>query len=107
MIASSLQAPLRLALLTGIFAAGAYLQARGLLSGVLKHWPDIVYLSRQHLGLVAMSGGIAIAIGLPLGVLLTRPAIRPFANAVTQVVNLGTTIPTLAILALEIGRAHV
>jgi osmoprotectant transport system permease protein len=100
---ASLQAPLRLALLVGIFAAGAYLQARGLLPGVLKHWPDIVYLSRQHLGLVAISGGIAIAIGLPLGVLLTRAAIRPFASAITQVVNLGTTIPTLAILALAMS----
>ena len=48
-------------LLIGIFAAGAYLQARGLLPGILKHWPDIVYLSRQHLDLVAISGGIAIA----------------------------------------------
>src|SRR5262245_1957435 len=100
---SSLQAPLRLILLTGIFAAGAYLQARGLLPAILKHWPDIVYLSRQHLNLVAASGAIAIAIGLPLGIALTRPAIRPYANAITQFVNLGTTIPTLAILALAMS----
>jgi osmoprotectant transport system permease protein len=100
---TSLQTPLRLALLIGIFAAGAYLQARGLLPGILKHWPDIVYLSRQHLNLVAVSGGIAIAIGLPLGVALTRTAIRPYANAITQFVNLGTTIPTLAILALAMS----
>jgi osmoprotectant transport system permease protein len=100
---ASLQTPLRLALLIGIFVAGAYLQARGLLPGILKHWPDIVYLSRQHLNLVAVSGGIAIAIGLPLGVALTRTAIRPYANAITQFVNLGTTIPTLAILALAMS----
>jgi osmoprotectant transport system permease protein len=103
MIASSLQTPLRLMLLIGIFAAGAYLQARGVLPGILKHWPDIVYLSRQHLNLVAISGGIAIAIGLPLGIALTRTAIRPYANAITQFVNLGTTIPTLAILALAMS----
>src|SRR6266540_1805467 len=102
-MAASLQAPLRLGLLIGIFAAGAWLQARGLLPGILKHWPDIVYLSRQHLNLVAVSGGIAIAIGLPLGVALTRTAIRPYANAITQLVNLGTTIPTLAILALAMS----
>jgi osmoprotectant transport system permease protein len=100
---ASLQTPLRLILLLGIFVAGAYLQARGLLPAILKHWPDIVYLSRQHLNLVAASGAIAIAIGLPLGILLTRPAIRPYANAVTQLVNLGTTIPTLAILALAMS----
>jgi len=102
-MAASLQTPLRLILLLGIFAAGAYLQARGLLPAILKHWPDIVYLSRQHLNLVAASGAIAIAIGLPLGILLTRRAIRPYANAVTQFVNLGTTIPTLAILALAMS----
>jgi osmoprotectant transport system permease protein len=103
MTASALRAPIRLILMIGIFAAGAYLQARGLLPAILKHWPDIVYLSRQHLNLVAASGAIAIAIGLPLGVALARPAIRPYANAVTQLVNLGTTIPTLAILALAMS----
>jgi osmoprotectant transport system permease protein len=103
MRASFLQAPARLILLIGIFAAGAYLQARGLLPAILKHTPDITYLARQHLQLVAASGAIAIAIGLPLGVALTRPAIRPYANAVTQFVNLGTTIPTLAILALAMS----
>ena len=103
MTASSLQAPARLILLIGVFAAGAYLQARGLLPAILRHGPDIVYLSRQHLNLVAASGAIAIAIGLPLGIALTRPAIRPYANAVTQVINLGTTIPTLAILALAMS----
>jgi osmoprotectant transport system permease protein len=40
---------------------------------------------------------------LPLGIFLTRESVRPFANAVTQVVNLGTTIPTLAILALAMS----
>ena len=103
MTASSLQAPARLLLLIVIFAAGAYLQARGLLPAILRHWPDIVYLSRQHLNLVAASGALAIVIGLPLGVALTRRSIRPYANAVTQFINLGTTIPTLAILALAMS----
>jgi osmoprotectant transport system permease protein len=103
MTASSLQAPARLILLVGVFAAGAWLQARGLLPAILRHSPDILYLSRQHLALVATSGAIAIAIGLPLGIALTRPVIRRYANAVTQFVNLGTTIPTLAILALAMS----
>jgi len=103
MTASVLQAPARLILLVAIFASGAYLQASGLLPAILKQGPDIIYLSRQHLALVAMSGAIAIAIGLPLGIALTRPTIRPYANVVTQLVNLGTTIPTLAILALAMS----
>jgi hypothetical protein len=44
-----------------VFALGAYLQARGVLPGILRHWSDIVYLSRQHMQLVAISGAIAIA----------------------------------------------
>jgi osmoprotectant transport system permease protein len=100
MAASSLNSAARLLLLFGIFALGAYLQARGLIPGILRYWSDIVYLSRQHLELVAISGGIATAIGIPLGIALTRKRIRPYADAITQFVNLGTTIPTLAILAL-------
>ena len=68
-----------------------------MLQGIARYWSDIVYLSRQHLELVAISGAIAIAVGIPLGIALTRGPIRPYANAITQFVNLGTTIPTLAI----------
>jgi osmoprotectant transport system permease protein len=103
MTAASLRAPLRLLFLLAIFLAGAYLQARGVLPAIVKYWPDIAYLSRQHVNLVLVSGSIAIAIALPLGIFLTRPAIRPYASAITQVVNLGTTIPTLAILALSMS----
>jgi len=101
--ASTLAPAGRLLLVLAAFALGAYLQARGLLPSILRHWSDVVYLARQHLQLVAVSGGIAIAIGIPLGILLTRRAVRPYAAAITQVVNLGTTIPTLAILALAMS----
>jgi osmoprotectant transport system permease protein len=87
----------------GAFAIGAYLQARGVLPGIARYWSDITYLSRQHLELVAISGAIATAIGIPLGITLTRGPVRPYANAITQFVNLGTTIPTLAILALAMS----
>jgi osmoprotectant transport system permease protein len=100
MAATSLLGATRLLVLIGIFALGAYLQATGLIPGILKYWSDIVYLSRQHLQLVAISGTLATLIGIPLGIALTRRAIRPYANVITQVVNLGSTIPTLAILAL-------
>ena len=100
MAATSLHGATRLLVLIGIFALGAYLQATGLIPGILKYWSDIVYLSRQHLHLVAISGTLATLIGIPLGIALTRRAIRPYANVITQVVNLGSTIPTLAILAL-------
>lgn len=103
MAATSLHSAARFILLVGVFALGAYLQARGVFAGIFRYWSDITYLSRQHLQLVAISGSIAIAIGVPLGIALTRGPIRPYANAITQVVNLGTTIPTLAILALAMS----
>ena len=103
MAATSFHSAARLFLLLGVFALGAHLQARGVLPGILRHWSDIVYLSRQHLQLVAISGTIAAAIGIPLGILLTRGPVRPYAGSITQIVNLGTTIPTLAILALAMS----
>jgi osmoprotectant transport system permease protein len=103
MVAAPLMDATRWMLIAGVFALGAYVQARGLLPAILQHWSDVVYLSRQHLMLVAISGGLAILVGVPLGVLLTRRSFRRYANAVVQVVNLGTTIPTLAILALAMS----
>jgi osmoprotectant transport system permease protein len=103
MTVSFLRTPTRLLLLLAVFAAGAYLQARGSLPAIIKLWPDIVYLSRQHINLVLISSAIATALALPLGIVLTREAVRPYASAVTQVINLGTTIPTLAILALSMS----
>jgi osmoprotectant transport system permease protein len=103
MAATGLQTAFRLLLITGVFACGAWLQANGLLPAILKHRSDVIYLIRQHLALAAVSGAIAIVVGIPLGVILTRPRFEMFADAVTQVVNLGTTIPTLALLALSMS----
>src|SRR4029077_16872605 len=54
----------------------------------------------QHLYLVAISTGLAVAIGLPLGVLLTRrPAWR---GPVLGVANVFQTIPSLALFGFLI-----
>jgi osmoprotectant transport system permease protein len=93
----------RFLLLVAAFALGVQVQASGLLPSILRHSGDVLYLARQHLELAAISGALAIAVGVPLGILLTRPRFRAYANAVTQIVNLGTTIPTLAILAISMS----
>lgn len=90
----------RLTSVAGVFALGAWLQARGTIPSILQHRADVLYLLRQHVVLAAISGALAIAIGVPLGVLLTRGRFRLFSATLAQIVNLGTTIPTLAILAL-------
>jgi osmoprotectant transport system permease protein len=64
---------------------------------------DIVHLVKQHLALAAMSGGLAIATGIPLGILLSRQSVARVAEGGLQVLNIGATIPTLAILALSMS----
>lgn len=103
MNAAGLGGAFRLSVLVAVFALGAVLQARGFLPSLMRHWSDVVYLTRQHLGLAAISGGLAIAVGLPLGIVLTRPRFAFLADWVTQVVNLGSTIPTLALIALAMS----
>lgn len=97
------QAAARFLLITGVFVCGVLLGAKGLIPGLLHYWGDIVYLTRKTLFIVAVSGALAIAVGIPLGILLTRRSFERYASFVTQIVNLGTTIPTLAILALAMS----
>lgn len=87
-------------LIIGVFALGAWLQARGTIPSILQHRGDVLYLIRQHMLLAAVSGALAIAIGIPIGILITRGRFRAIGTILAQIVNLGSTIPTLAILAL-------
>ncbi len=103
-------AQLRLRQLTGplsvlaiILAAVLALWAAGLAGDIMDHWDDILYLTQQQIVLVAISGGLAIVTGVPLGTLLSRPAFRGVAETVMQVLNIGTTVPTLAVLALSMS----
>ncbi|HEY4191412.1 MAG TPA: ABC transporter permease [Mesorhizobium sp.] len=73
----------------------------GMPAEILTYQDDITYLARQHIELVAWAGIFAILVGIPVGAVLSRPAFRNFSELVLQVFNLGTTIPTLAVLALS------
>ncbi|MDQ2694794.1 MAG: ABC transporter permease [Pseudomonadota bacterium] len=82
---------------------GALAQSSGLLDSLRERWEDIVFLGREHILLVAVSGGLAILVGVPLGVALSRPGLRRVAEGMMQLLNVGTTIPTLAVLALSMS----
>nr|WP_264302278.1 ABC transporter permease [Vibrio alginolyticus] len=86
-----------------VFALGIYLQGAGTIDDFLYYQEDIVYLTVQHIELVLLSGGLAILIAIPVGVLLSRPHFQKVAESAMQVLNVGTTIPTLAILALAMS----
>ncbi len=83
------------------FLIGILVARTGVFAQILTYWDDIVYLAQQHMILVASSGGAAILVGLPVGIWLSRPSSERYAEAVMQVFNIGTTIPTLAVIALS------
>ena len=86
-------------------AIGALLvaQGTGLLGAIVELRDELLYLSQQHVLLVAISGGFAILTGIPIGMWLSRPGMRGKAEMLMQVLNVGTTIPTLAVLALSMS----
>jgi len=65
-----------------------------------EHSGELLGLIGQHLYLVAISTGLAIAVGLPLGILLTR---RPrWRGPVLGLANVFQTIPSLALFGFLI-----
>lgn len=60
-------------------------------------------LLRQHVVLVLVSSLLAILIAVPAGILITRPKFKKAEWLVSTLVNLGQTIPSLAVLALMIS----
>ena len=89
--------------LTAAFALGVLAQRSGLSDQIAKYSSDIIFLSKQHMRLVGISGSLAILVGLPLGLWLSRPGMRRVAESMMQVLNIGSTVPTLAVLALSMS----
>jgi|TARA_B100000700_G_scaffold83282_1_gene93821 osmoprotectant transport system permease protein len=94
---------LRLVAVIAIFMAGVWSQSSGVIEEFLFYIPDIQFLTVQHLWLTALSGGLAILVAVPLGIILSRPSMTRYAESAMQVLNVGTTIPTLAVLALSMS----
>lgn len=61
---------------------------------------EVVRLTLEHLGLVGVSTGIAIAIGLPLGIAVTRHAL--LRAPILGLANVLQTIPSLALFGFLI-----
>ncbi|NIF22055.1 ABC transporter permease [Candidatus Pantoea multigeneris] len=64
------------------------------------HKVDLIYLGQQHLMLVAVSMGAALLVGVPSGIILSRPFARRWSESVMQIFNVGNTLPPMAVLAL-------
>ncbi len=61
---------------------------------------DLLYLGQQHLFLVFWSMLFALLVGVPGGIILSRPFARRWAEYAMQIFNVGNTLPPLAVLAL-------
>jgi osmoprotectant transport system permease protein len=67
---------------------------------MLRNWREILALTGEHLWLVAVSTAIAVGIGIPAGLLLTRRA--ELKRPVLAVANILQTVPSLALFGFLI-----
>lgn len=65
-----------------------------------SNWPELLTLTREHIFIVFVSTGLAVLIGLPLGILLTR--IKSLQTPVLGFANVMQTVPSLALFGLLI-----
>jgi len=86
-----------------LLASGIGSVQAGWWAGVADYQEDIVYLSIQHMHMVAVSGVLAILVAIPLGVWISRPSMAHLAQPVLQLLNIGQAIPKLALLALAMS----
>lgn len=63
-------------------------------------WEQIFYCSWAHFKMVIVAVFIGSVIGVPLGVLVTRPGLTRLALPVIGGANIGQTIPSLAVIAI-------
>jgi len=65
-----------------------------------QNWPELLTLTREHIFLVLLSTGLAILIGVPLGILLTR--VKSLQTPILGFANIMQTVPSLALFGLLI-----
>ena len=69
---------------------------------VLYPRTTLLILVWEHIQLVALSSALTILVGIPLGILVTRPGGKDFLPIVNDLTSFGQTIPPVAILALAV-----
>lgn len=65
-----------------------------------KTYEDIGRQTWNHMKMVGIAELLAIGVGVPLGILVTRPGLKRFATPVVGTANVGQTIPSLAVIAI-------
>ena len=70
-----------------------------------NNWSELLALTREHLFLVFVSTAIAVLIGVPLGILLTRK--KSLQTPVLGIASILQTVPSLALFGLLIPMAYI
>lgn len=65
-----------------------------------SNWHELLALTREHIVITLLSTSLAVAIGLPLGILLTR--VKGLRTPVLGFANVMQTVPSLALFGLLI-----
>jgi osmoprotectant transport system permease protein len=65
-----------------------------------NNWAELLVLTREHIFITLLSTGLAVAVGLPLGILLTR--VEKLQTPVLGIANVMQTVPSLALFGLLI-----
>jgi Periplasmic glycine betaine/choline-binding (lipo)protein of an ABC-type transport system (osmoprotectant binding protein) len=72
----------------------------GFLQFLTENWQELLALTQEHIVIVLLATGLAVAIGLPLGILLTR--FQGLQTPVLGFANVMQTVPSLALFGLLI-----
>lgn len=64
---------------------------------------NVLDATMEHIRLILISTGLAIAVAVPAGILITRQGFRDFSGLILGVANVGQSVPSIAILALFMG----
>jgi len=91
---------LGIVLLSGVLIYYFVENPGGTIAARLLNYKVMFRAYREHILLTVIGSVAAIIVSVFLGIVITRPLFRPIAPVVDSVVNIGQTIPSLAILAL-------
>ena len=72
----------------------------GFIEFLKQNWPELFVLTREHIFIVFVSTALAILVGLPLGILLTR--VKSIQTPILGFANVMQTVPSLALFGLLI-----
>jgi osmoprotectant transport system permease protein len=72
---------------------------------IQQNWAELLALTREHLVLVFISTALAVLIGVPLGILLTRK--KSLQTPILGAANVLQTVPSLALFGLLIPISFI